>query len=199
MVFYCIRTISEAGKQSAAVFVRPDIQQYLRPGVICDYIYRKKRDWKKENPLSSLSAANGALAVCAVGGRRYEASFTVEAAIVFSIIFLSVAAMIQEAYYLHDTITGRMILAETMEKIRYDGSGEAAAVFEGEGEGDGNPRLWLGTYKISVEQKAQSVTGRAGAGDWEGSIEMKTFYPELFLRRYRALSELGRGADEAGD
>lgn len=123
-----------------------------------------------------------------------------EAAIIFSIIFLSVAAMIREAYYLHDTVTGRMILTETMEKIRYEGSREEeAAVFQREGERDGNPRLWLGAYEIGVTQAAKSVTGRAGAGGWEESIEMKSFCPELFLRRYQALSELGGGADEAGN
>ena len=70
---------------------------------------------------------------------------------VLGIVFLTIGALIKEAYILHDTVTGSMILEETMEKARYsrDGS-ENLKYYEQNGENLGSPRLWLGNYDLDL-------------------------------------------------
>ena len=43
---------------------------------------------------------------------------TVEASIVMSVVILSLASLIRYAYTVHDTVTGSMILEETIERVR---------------------------------------------------------------------------------
>ena len=43
---------------------------------------------------------------------------TVEASIVLSVVILSLASLIRYAYTVHDTVTGSMILEETIERVR---------------------------------------------------------------------------------
>ena len=43
---------------------------------------------------------------------------TVEASIVMSVVILSLASLIRYAYTVHDTVTGGMILEETIERVR---------------------------------------------------------------------------------
>lgn len=46
--------------------------------------------------------------------KYYSASITVEASIILSVVLLSLAAFIRYAYTVHDTVTGSMILEETL-------------------------------------------------------------------------------------
>lgn len=50
--------------------------------------------------------------------KYYSASITVEASIILSVVLLSLAAFIRYAYTVHDTVTGSMILEETLERAR---------------------------------------------------------------------------------
>ncbi len=52
--------------------------------------------------------------------RRLEASFTVEAALVFALVFMVMGMAIKEAYTIHDEITGSMILEEALERASYN-------------------------------------------------------------------------------
>ena len=68
--------------------------------------------------------------------------------------------LIQQAYKMHDTVTGTMILAETMQKLRCFEMEEPewnAVIMQGEDEG--NPRLWLGTYNIEVKEQMERIKG----------------------------------------
>ena len=123
---------------------------------------------------------------------RYPASFTVEAAMVLGIVFLTIGALIKEAYILHDTVTGSMILEEMMEKVRYckDGS-ENVKYYEQNGEKLGSPRLWLGDYDLHLRINERTIEGKARAGKWVLHMEMKSFEPAVFLRRTEALLEMG--------
>ncbi len=47
--------------------------------------------------------------------QKYDGSMTVEASIVMSVVILSLASLIRYAYTVHDTVTGSMILEETIE------------------------------------------------------------------------------------
>ena len=118
------------------------------------------------------------------------ASFTVEAAVVMAVVLWSLGFMIREAYILYDEVTGSMILEEALENARYSPPDQdCEETFAGEGEKQGNPRLWLGKYKISIEKRKNSVKGKAVSGGWETQIEMKRHHPERFLRRIQALLE----------
>lgn len=118
------------------------------------------------------------------------ASFTVEAAVVIAVVLWSLGFMIREAYILYDEVTGSMILEEALENARYSPlDQDCEESLAREGEKQGNPRLWLGNYKIIIEKRQSSVKGKAVSGDWETQIEMKRHHPERFLRRIQALLE----------
>ncbi|MCI8512468.1 MAG: hypothetical protein HFE83_10825 [Lachnospiraceae bacterium] len=122
---------------------------------------------------------------------RMEASFTIEAALVLSMVFLTLGALIQHAYRLHDTVTGSMILEETLERARQNRDEEkTASCFAEEGERTGNPRLWLGSYRLEITADERLAAGTAAAGDWAKEMEMKTFWPERSLRMCQALLEM---------
>jgi len=121
----------------------------------------------------------------------------VEAALVLSIVFLAMMAVIKEAYILHDTVTGSMVLAETAELAacnRDEEKGEE--YFSGYGEKRGNPRLWLGKYGIGIRMDDRKITGEASAGEWRLQMEVTRFRPETFLRRAAALKETVDGWDK---
>ena len=72
---------------------------------------------------------------------------TVEASIVMSVVILSLASLIRYAYTVHDTVTGGMILEETIERVRNNvDKKKTPDMFEAEGTRMGNPRLFLGEY-----------------------------------------------------
>lgn len=125
--------------------------------------------------------------------RIYSASFTAEAAMVCGIVFLTLAGLIQYAYTLHDTVTGKMILTEVLDEVRYC-KDEALETDEFEEKGNtlGNPRLWLGEYRIKIREHGTGLSGIAAAGDWETQIDLKKSYPSEFLRGIAAVEELER-------
>lgn len=115
------------------------------------------------------------------------------------VVFLTLMAVIKEAYVLHDTATGSMILEEMLEKAGYNRDDtREAEYFSGMGEQMGNPRLWLGKYDVELEIDTDRVSGTAKAGDWSLQMEFHRFHPEVFMRRLEALMEMGNGQDDSG-
>ena len=83
--------------------------------------------------------------------KYYSASITVEASIILSVVLLSLAAFIRYAYTVHDTVTGSMILEETLERARNNvNEKKTIDSFEQEGSQMGNPRLYLGAYELHL-------------------------------------------------
>lgn len=200
MVFYYIGTFFGTGSESGFVAFRFAVLQYLQFIVNNIGICGK---WKRQKNALAVSSLSGTVWV--VDGvpvrheHRYQASFTIEAALVLSIVFLTLAALIENGYILHDQVTGNMILEETLQKVRYGRENEEkTGFFEQEGEQVGNPRLWLGTYKLQIETGQGKVKGIASAGEWTSEIEMKTSQPAQFLRRYQAIWEMGKDLFEDG-
>ena len=113
--------------------------------------------------------------------KYYSASITVEASIILSVVLLSLAAFIRYAYTVHDTVTGSMILEETLERARNNvNEKKTIDSFEQEGRQMGNPRLYLG----------------ASAGDWSLHIERADIHPETFLRQQDALKKIKDRIDD---
>ena len=99
--------------------------------------------------------------------KYYSASITVEASIILSVVLLSLAAFIRYAYTVHDTVTGSMILEETLERARNNvNEKKTIDSFEQEGSQMGNPRLYLGAYELHLNLGALTAEGDAAAGDW---------------------------------
>lgn len=109
------------------------------------------------------------------------------------IVFLTLTAVIKDAYILHDTVTGSIILEETVAKAAYNRDEEKdAAYFADWGEETGTPRLWLGAYRVELEIEERKAVGSAAAGDWDIRMELQRFRPEVFMRRIEALAEMGK-------
>ena len=167
-------------------------------GSNCDPKWKGK---KKRDSISSVFASRRDL-VCGLltecrnmhAMKLYRASFTVEAAMVFSIVIFSLGMLISHVYRVHDTVTGKMILQEVLVKGRSTLDGdekERAGELEGYGEELGDPRLWLGRYDLEVKIGMEKLSGKAKAGDWEQEIELRRFQPGGFLRKYEAIKEIG--------
>lgn len=129
--------------------------------------------------------------------RRYRASFTVEATMVFMVVMICVSTLISHAYKVHDSVTGSMILEETLLLARraQEETGEASEYrlqkAENYGKTIGNPRLWYGDYEIEAEMDEGKIIGKATAGDWEQEIEIDQFQPGVRLRRYETIRGIG--------
>ena len=123
--------------------------------------------------------------------QKYDGSMTVEVSIVMSVVILSLASLIRYAYTVHDTVTGSMILEETIERVRNNvDKKKTPDMFEAEGTQMGNPRLFLGEYTISLKTGITGITGDASAGDWHLSMERTDFQPATFLRKQDAAKKI---------
>ena len=192
MVFCSVRTLLGAERKFAFDVVRNTVLQHVQFGMVCCDFGKVWKHKKKNIAVSSIFASSGAVAGIELEKKRYQASFTVEAAMVLGIVFLTIGVLIKEAYILHDTVTGSMILEETMEKVRYskDRSGNLKQ-YEQDGEKLGSPRLWLGNYDLDLRINEREIEGKAEAGKWALYMERKLFQPAAFLRRTEALLEMG--------
>ena len=113
---------------------------------------------------------------------------------VMAVVLACIVALISQAYRVHDTVTGTMILEEVLVKMQNVPAEEIdneRRMLDAYGEKLGNPRLWLGTYKLEIKSDETKGSGIARAGDWNSQIEMELFQPGRFLRRYEAIRELG--------
>ncbi len=135
-------------------------------------------------------------------GKRYTASFSIEATMVLGVVFMTVAWLIRYAYVQHDEVTGTMILQEMIVNGRMLREEEMLeSDWEELGTDLGNPRLWLGDYELEIEMENRKIVGKAYAGDWKKEMEIETFRPGDFLRRtegLRALTESGEMEDDNG-
>lgn len=128
--------------------------------------------------------------------KSFPASFTVEAALVMAVVFWALGFMIKQTYILYDRVSGSMILQEAVENTRYAPAG-CGGEFASVGERQGNPRLWMGEYHITIKETGSKVKGTALAGSWQSEIEMKVNRPERFLRRIQALLEKRCAPDDS--
>ena len=181
MVFYRECLVFDLKGMSAYTLVRNVLLQHIQSGLCGFWDYEQKTDWREKISLSSVFAS-GRTVACALADLKvwfYPASFTVEAALVLSVVFLAIAALIRHALCVHDMVSGSMILEEMVEKIRFRKDGDE----------------WENVY----EAERRQASGTAKAGGWEGQIYMKRFQPETFLRQMEAMLEIGDVMDAGED
>ena len=187
---------------SLAVDLRTVLLRYFRTcdgGKCNDDRSRKRESAENTASIFAISASD-----CVVDGgdesfmrekrqknQKYDGSMTVEASIVMSVVILSLASLIRYAYTVHDTVTGSMILEETIERVRNNvDKKKTPDMFEAEGTRMGNPRLFLGEYTIGLKTGITGITGDASAGDWHLSMERTDFQPATFLRKQDAAKKI---------
>ena len=129
---------------------------------------------------------------------RIPAMFTIEAAFVLGIIFMTLALLIQYAYTEHDKVTGTMILEEMVIRTGRE-EDDSETYFENMGEQLGNPRLWFDEYEIDISRGRDMVSGKASSGEWEKEIEIDVFQPSTYLRQKEFLEEVLKDREEHED
>lgn len=121
-----------------------------------------------------------------------EGSYTLEAAVVMSVVILSLWTVIQKAYQFHDQVAGSMILHEAAELSLHeeepDFSGRAQA-----GREALNRLFTFSGSTMELEEKGDAIEGRAACGEWSRQITIKEYCPQKFLRKMTLLEELGEG------
>ena len=194
MVFRGFRSVPTQECQWYSVFVWLDSLLFGQSSIgshVCDLSWKRE---KTKSPVSSVSASSGNLAGTCCVSKRLAGSFTVEATFVCMVVFLSLATLLSQLYQQYDRITGRMILEEVLVKSRLVDASEDQELldsYRAYGERLGNPRLWLGAYRLKIEGNTESVAGKASAGTWEQEMDIRRFQPGRFLRRIESLKEFG--------
>lgn len=191
MVFCDLRTFFESLGKFVFIFVRTFFERPMQSDGFGGIFYDANHYTGEKNGISPVPDSRRNLDCALVTCRNQaSASFTVEAAIVMAIVLSALGFMINETCILYDEVTGAMILEEALENSRYSKAGKTKGEYFAErGEQQGNPRLRLGKYEITIAETNSWVKGRAEAGGWQKQIEMRRHDPERFLRRIQALLE----------
>ena len=121
-----------------------------------------------------------------------EGSYTLEAAIVVSVVILSLWTMIHRAYQLHDQVTGNMILHEAVELSVHGEEPDFSERARSGSEALDGLFTFHGSA-MELKQKGDNIEGRASCGEWSRQIIIKDYCPQGFLRKVTLLEELGEG------
>lgn len=117
-----------------------------------------------------------------------EASFTVEAALVMSAMFLFIASLLTGVFEIHARVVGNMVLQEALEQyvhLEEEEEGQSAQKLESRAQQDYRGYFWCGGGRITLREVGHRLEGEA-VGKTETNISVKKFDPENFLRLLRA-------------
>lgn len=192
MVFCGFRILYRLAEKFMFVFIRAVFMFWIEFMCYCIKNFEEKK--RKYNlSLSSIpSSCRNPYDV------RFCAVFTIEAAFVLGIVFMSIALLIQYAYTEYDKVTGTMILEEMLIRARRE-TDDSESYFEDMGEQLGNPRLWFDEYKVDISIEKDKVSGEASSGEWEKEIELDIFRPGTYLRQREFLEEVLKDGEEHED
>lgn len=201
MVFCGSRTIFRPRREWGASFIGNIFERNFQLVACCHGIFQRRMAEAREK-LSVFAVSSSGRVMDHILGKikkRYTASFSVETAMVLGAVLLTFGSVIRYAYQLHDTVTGAMILEETLEGARYCREEPAELhTFEETGTQMGNPRIYLGEYRIRLTEKGTKIVGTAEAGDWSLNMEMKKSHPAEILRKYSVIEEIGEKVNHDG-
>ena len=126
------------------------------------------------------------------GKRRtgLQASVTVEASIVMAVVLFTCAAILGEGFRVHERTAGMLILMDAAEMAQ-TGIDRESSIRESEEWANRALRSYyrLGGSSISIEKKGENLTGvfTNTQGQEEGTVCIKRFEPQKFLRIVRAI------------
>lgn len=111
-------------------------------------------------------------------GKKYEASYTVEASFIMAIVLFTMASLIQFTYRQCRQTTGNMRLQEMVEVLRHreTAPGDTLSV-------DGGP------YQIEAKRGLLNVRGHVKGENWNLYIESGIYEPEEFMRLLTLIQE----------
>lgn len=116
-------------------------------------------------------------------------SLTVEAALVMAVVLFLISALLRGAFEIHSQVAANLVIQEALEMAdrREEGS---LSLEEIESRAGRRLRLyfWCQNGTIKLKEDKRRLTGTAG-GSVSGSISIKKFDPEKFLRFVRALEK----------
>lgn len=198
LVFCHFRSAAGPEGKYGAAAVRACLVRCLLPDFGHRSICKRERGAEIKNSFSAVSFAGRYVDSISIKpqAKSFPASFTVEAALVMAVVLWALGFMIKQTYILYDQVSGSMILQEAVENTRYAPAG-CGEDFASMGKTQGNPRLWLGEYHITIRETGSKVKGTALAGNWQSEIVMKANRPERFLRRIQALLEKRCAPDDS--
>ena len=107
-------------------------------------------------------------------GGRLDASFTVEAALVMSALFLFIASLITGVFDIHARVAGNMVLQEALECGTRLEEGQTLSEMESNAQQDYRGYFWCGGGNISLKEKGNRISGTAKMKT-ETDISVKNF------------------------
>lgn len=123
------------------------------------------------------------------GEKKIDAVITVEASFVMAVVLFICGALISQGFYVHERNTGMLILMDALEQTQMGRENPDAA----EENGQWANRALNSYYRcsgchIEIVRRGNSLTGnfKCRNGKTGGSVQMKLFEPERFLRIVRA-------------
>lgn len=122
--------------------------------------------------------------------RVLKASFTVEAAIVMPIVFITIATLIRADIRLHDMAVGSLAAneaAEIYEKMTEDMDAEYVEEYENERLGS----LFSGNgYSLDLEENGEGSSVTVFVGDTELKYTGNAYRPEKLMRKLTIIEEV---------
>lgn len=115
--------------------------------------------------------------VCMDGGHGLAGSYTVETAVLMTIVLLSMAGLVQSTYRQCRKATGTMRTHQMVEVLRHREEESGSVSIEGI------------PYEIKVEKKESDITGIVEGDGWSRSIKDTVFEPEAFMRMLTLIEE----------
>lgn len=116
-------------------------------------------------------------------------SLTVEAALVMAVVLFLIAALLRGAFEIHSQVAADLVIQEALEMANHQEEG-SLPLEEIESRAGRRLRLyfWCQNGTIKLKEDKRRLTGVAGKSV-SGSISIKKFDPEKFLRLVRALEK----------
>lgn len=119
-------------------------------------------------------------------GESKEGSYTVEAALVMAVTLFLIASLLTEAFGTHSQVTGDMVLQDALEQAGHREAGTTAGQIAEEAGRDLSGYFRCGDMNVEIQEGALRIEGTV-TGERGGSISVRWFDPEKFLRLLRAV------------
>lgn len=120
--------------------------------------------------------------------KKIGAVITVEASLVMAAVLFVCGALISQGFYVHERNTGMLILMDALEQVQTGRKETDTAETSEQWANRALNAFYRCGGQIEIIKKENHLTGnfRRRNGRTEGSVQMRLFEPERFLRMVRA-------------